>query len=308
MAEKSGTTSSLYRAADRGARRAGLRAAAFLALALAAAVGSALLLTRYMDGRVAAARVPTAPLVVAQVELPVGTELRPENLRVVDWPVASRPEGAFADPAALTGKVVASRLFPMEPVLAARLAGAAGGGLSALLAPGSRAVAVRVDDVVGVAGFVHPGDSVDVVATLRAEGGLAITASKVILQNIKVLAVGKELDHRGKGTDKVVQATVATLEVDAAQSERLALAAAHGKLLLSLRSGTDVELVNTPGMTAASLLALPAAAPAPQPRAAPVQVAQARPQARAAAGPDAVVEIMRGELFERRSFEGRSVR
>jgi pilus assembly protein CpaB len=299
MPEKSSLTSSLYRAADRGAHRSGLKAVAFLVVALVAAVGSALLLTRYMETRVAAARVPTEPVVVAEVELPVGSEIRAEHLRAVDWPVASRPEGALRDPAQLVGKVIASHVYRHEPILAARLAGAEGGGLSAMLAPGTRAVAVRVDDVVGVAGFVHPGDSVDVIATIRSDGGAPITSSKVILQNIKVLAVGKELDQRTKGPDKVVQATVATLQVDPSQSERLALAATQGKLLLTLRSSTDVELVATPGMTAGALLALPAPAAA---RPGPTRVAQAAPPP--AARPEPSVEILRGELFERRSFDG----
>ena len=100
--------------------------------------------------------------------------------------------------------------------------------MSALLPPGMRAAAVRVDDVVGVAGFIHPGDTVDVIATMRHESGNS-TSAKVILQRIKVLAVGKELDQRSKSQDKVVQATVATLMVDAEESERLALAAAQGR-------------------------------------------------------------------------------
>lgn len=307
MPEKTTLSSPLYRAADRSAHRSGLRAALFLALALVAAVGSALLLTRYMDSRLAAARVPTEKVVVAEVDLPVGSELRAEHLRAVDWPLASRPEGSIKDPAELVGKVVASPVYRQEPVLAVRLAGGPGGGLSAMLAPGTRAVAVRVDDVVGVAGFIHPGDSVDVIATLRSDSG-NLTSSKVILQAIKVLAVGKELDQRVKGADKVVQATVATLQVDASQSERLALAATQGKLLLTLRSQADVEVVATPGMTAAALMALPAPAPvAPpmRPTAAPAR-ARVAEAPRAPARQPETVEILRGELFERRNFEPRS--
>jgi pilus assembly protein CpaB len=299
MPEKSSVTSSLYRAAERADRPSALRPVLFLAVALVAATGSALLLTRYMESRVAAVRVPTTPVVVADVDLPVGAELRPEQLRVVDWPAASRPEGSFSSANQLVGKVVASTVYRLEPVLPVRLAGGTGGGLSAMLAPGTRAVAVRVDDVVGVAGFVHPGDSVDVIATLRSDGNAGITSSKVILQNIKVLAVGKELEQRSKGSDRVVQATVATLQVDAAQSERLALAATQGKLLLTLRSSIDVELVATPGMTAAALLALPPAAPLQRPG--PPRVAQVPAQA---PRPADTVEILRGDLFERRSFEG----
>jgi pilus assembly protein CpaB len=303
MKEKADLASALHKAADRGTLRSGVRAAVFFAVALVAAVGSALLLTRYMEARTAAARVPTRAVVVAEKDLPVGSELRPEQLRAIAWPQASRPEGAFEDPKALEGKMLAVRVYKGEAILPTKLAGADGGtGLSALLPPGMRAVAVRVDDVVGVAGFVHPGDSVDVIATLRTEAGSGPTfASKVILQNIKVLAVGKDLDSRSKAQEKVVQATVATLMVDAEQSERLALAASQGKLLLTLRGTADADEVATRGANASVLLArdLPVAASS---------AGRGRAKARPAAEPPRepppqVVEILRGSLFEKRTFK-----
>lgn len=295
MPEKTELTSALRKAADHG-RHTGLRAAVFLAVALVAAVASALLLTRYMEVRTAAARIPTEKVVVADVELPVGTEIRAENLREVDWPAASRPEGTFQDPTRLVGKVVAARLVRFEPILPAKLAGGTGGGLAALLTPGTRAVAVRVDDVVGVAGFLHPGDNVDVIATLRADGGAGVASSRVILQNIRVLAVGKELDARAKG-DKVVPATVATLMVDPDESERLALAAAQGKILLTLRSAQDVEVVATSGVNPSALLGT-AKTPRIAVRAPARRVVTAEP-----AKPTDVVEILRGDLFEKRNFQ-----
>lgn len=296
MSEKPKIASALRKAADQG-RGTGLRAAAFLAVALAAAVASALLLTRYMEARTAAYRIPTVKVVVADVELPVGTELRAENLRAVDWPEASRPEGSFPDSAQLLGKVVAARLVRFEPILSGKLAGGSGGGLAALLPPGMRAVAVRVDDVVGVAGFIHPGDSVDVIATLRADGGAGVTSSRVILQNIRVLAVGKELDARAKG-DKVVPATVATLMVEPDESERLALAATQGKILLTLRSAQDVALVETTGVNPSALLGS-ARAPQVTARRGPTR----RVEAAQAPKPGDVVEILRGDLFEKRNFQ-----
>ena len=204
--------------------------------------------------------------------------------------------------AAVEGKVVSSRLVKGEPILSEKLAGS-GGGLSALLSPGMRAAAVRVDDVVGVAGFIHPGDTVDVIATIRHEGGLA-TSSKVILQRIKVLAVGKELDQRTKANEKAIPATVATLMVDAEESERLALAATQGKILLTLRSGADTEVVATRGVTPSSLLAMSVDAKPAQ--AAPVRGRVARREKVAEKGPGKggdSVEILRGDLFERRNFQ-----
>ena len=190
-----------------------------------------------------------------------------------------------------------------EPFLLTKLSGSeAGRGLSALLPAGMRALAVRVDDVVGVAGFLHPGDNVDVIATLRPEGGHGVTSSKVILQDIRVLAVGKELDQRPKGGDKVVPATVATLMVDSEQSERLALAAVQGKILLTLRSGADREVVPTRGVTPLTLLAgdggavLASASVRRPARARPAPVVE---QVR----PAESVEILRGDMFERRNFQ-----
>jgi len=308
MPDKPDTAAPLYRAAAPTARRSGVRLLAFLGISLVAAVASALLLTRYMDRRTAEARVPTRAVVVAAADLPVGAELRAENLALADWPAASVPAGAFESLAELEGKVVAIRLYRHEPLLAAKLAGAANGGLSALLPPGMRAAAVRVDDVVGVAGFIQPGDSVDVIATLRAEGTQLVTSSKVILQNVRVLAVGKELDTKARA-DKVVPATVATLLVDATQSERLALAATQGKILLTLRGAADTGVVTTEGVTAAALIARreppPAAAPAAAPRRlAPRVVAKAPAVEEKPKGE--VIEILRGDVFEKRKFEGRA--
>lgn len=319
MAQRPDLNEALHKAVDRKSRGTALRAFLFLGLALVAAVGSALLLTRYMEARTAAARVPTEPVMVAAVELPVGAEIRPEHLQAVAWPVASRPEGTFRDAAQLEGKVVSGRMVKGEPFLPAKISGSESGtGLAALLPPGMRAIAVRVDDVVGVAGFVHPGDTVDVIATIRPENGNAPTASKVVLQDIKVLAVGKELDARGKGSERMVQATVATLMVDTEQSERLALAAAQGKIMLTLRGGADRELVETRGVTPARLLATAVDAPAPQGASpAPPVRAQATRRAlpartSAAAAepnrPSEVVEILRGDLFEKRDFQAKEAR
>jgi pilus assembly protein CpaB len=313
MREKADLNSALNKAADRKATRSGIRAVVFFAVAAIAAVGTALLLTRYMEARTAEARVPTDTVLVAAMDLPVGTELRAEQLRAVAWPISSLPEGAFKDPKLLEGKVAAVRVYKGEVLLPSKLAGAENkSGLSALLPAGMRAAAVRVDDVVGVAGFIHPGDLVDVIATIRTDGSNATVFSKVILQNIKVIAVGGELDTPAKSADKVVRATVATLMVDAEQSERLALAASQGKLLLTLRAMADVEDISTRGVSANTLLAHEPPAPTPAPAAVPMRghaktrvvklVPTAEPEKRD------VVEIMRGDVFERRTFNKEGAR
>ena len=286
-----------------------VKATALLSFAVLAAIGTALLLTRYMDARTAAARVPTTRVVVAAVDVPVATAIRPEWLTIVDWPSASRPEGVAQDPAALVDRVALVPITKGEPVLDGKLAQpGARGGLATLVPEGFRAVAVRVDDVVGVAGFIHPGDRVDVIATMasRAAGE---PVAKVILQNVKVLAVGKDVQSKGRDAEKAVAATVATLMVSPEESESLALGATKGKLLLTLRGLGDEDVAETEGATAAVLLA--AAAPPPKASAAapakPTAVRGKKAAPAKVATSDApqqkqTVEILRGDLFEKRDF------
>ena len=119
-----------------------------------------------------------------------------------------------------------------QPILPAMLAAKnAGNGLAALIPPNMRAMAVRVDDVVGVAGFIHPDDRVDVLVTLRPNRPGAETTTKVFMQNVKVLAVGQEVESNDKARLHASPATVATLLVSPSDSERLALAAAEGRLI-----------------------------------------------------------------------------
>ncbi len=310
------TPGGLRRAAVRGPKRSGLRAAIFLAFALVAAVGTALVLTRYLEVRTAAARVPTVKVVVAALDIPLATALRAEALEVVDWPAASRPERAASDAAKLVGRVAVTPILKGEPILEAKLASSeAGNGLAALLPEGMRAVAVRVDDVVGVAGFVHPSDNVDVIVTMKPrDDAESPTVSKIILQNIRVLAVGKEVTHGERNLDKAIPATVATLMVDSDQSERLALASTRGKILLSLRSRLDIADVDTDGMIPPVLLAgataaTPAVAASKPPahtRAASRARRQPPPPVETASPPPPqkqTVEVIRGDLFEKRDFQ-----
>lgn len=290
-------------AKDRRRKRGAVLGVALISVAIVAALAAAVLLTRYMDMRTAAARIPTAKVVVARVDIPVASPLKAEWLQAVDWPAATRPEGAAADPAPLLGRVATARIFRGEAVLPGKLAEAgARSGLSTLLEEGMRAAAVRVDDVVGVAGFIHPGDRVDVIVTMKPRDE-APFVGKVILQHVKVLAVGKDLEAGREPGGKPVPVTVATLMVSTEESEALALAASKGKLLLTLRGLGDEEIVASSGVTPAVLLA--AAIPPP-----PTQAAAPRRSApRVAAAPlpppptpRREVEILRGDMFEKRDF------
>jgi pilus assembly protein CpaB len=302
------------RSADSGKGR--LRAWLYLGAAIVAALGTAVLLTRYMDARIAAIRVPTEKVVVAASDLSMATKLQPEQLAVIDWPTASRPGGTVKDPKELEGKVVNAAIAKGEPIMLSKIAAGDGkSALSTVLPAGMRAVSVRVDDVIGVAGFIHPGDHVDVIVTMvpQTHGDNPPPVSKIILQDIKVLAVGKELESRTKDPQKPVPATVATLMVNGEESEKLALAASKGQLLLALRSGIDSEVVATSGIAPQTLLGMsrPASEPEKVERVVDHARGRARKQAvvKAAVPPPPakpetkMVEILRGDMFEKRDFQ-----
>jgi pilus assembly protein CpaB len=305
------------RRSDPGTRRSGGRAIVFWVVALVAG-GSAAMLLRWYIERSAQPVAPTmAKVVVAALDLPVATTLRADQLKQVEWPQSVQPPGVVRDVKELVGRVLVVRVVRGEPLLTSKLASKdAGRGLAALIPEGMRAVAVRVDEVVGVAGFIHPDDRVDVIATLKpSRPEDAEQTSKVILQNVKVLAVGKELEIEENSRNRALPVTVATLLVSPGESEKLALAATSSRLLLSLRSWTDGNTVDTPGASPSALLAgvehrpaLVVAAPpeatgrrARHARAAP---AAAAPASQVAATPQReVVEILRGDRLEERKFE-----
>jgi len=301
-----------------------LRALLYLACAVAAALGTAVLLTRYMDTRIAAVRVPTTKVVVAASDLAIATPLESGSLATVDWPRASVPLGTYSDPKELVGKVVNANIAKGEAILLSKVASGDLGSsaLATVLTLGMRAVSVRVDDVVGVAGFIHPGDHVDVIVTMSGAEA-ATSTSKIILQNIKVLAVGKEVDGH-QSVQKPAPATVATLMVDSEQAERLALAAAKGQLLLALRSSVDSEVVETQGVAPLALVGGPAPVrrpdpPPPEPvhekekekeKVRRVVAVRPPPPPVTVAAPtppppkdSKMVEILRGDLFEKRDFQ-----
>jgi pilus assembly protein CpaB len=292
-----------------------VRAVAFWGIAIVAGLLAALLITRYLERRTVSVSTPTSKIVVAAMDLPLATHLRPEQLRMADWPVTAMPPGAIRDVKDAIDHILTSRVLEGEPLLPGKLAARdAGNGLAALIPANMRAIAVRVDDVVGVAGFVHPDDRVDVIVTIHpAKPADAEPISKVILQNVKVLAVGKELEVNDRNRNQANPATVATLLVNPEESEKLALSATEGRLMLTLRSWTDNQAVITQGMNASTLISDSSTKPrevvvvAPPPRRAPMRVAQAAPLAPAAATPPAghgsVVEILRGDRFEERKFD-----
>ncbi len=314
------------RAAAGSSRRSGTRAALFWAFTLIAGLASALFIARYLDHRPGGGMAPMAKIVVAAVDLPLAAKIRPEDLKLAEWPSDHLPLGAVRDANEVSGRILISRVLAGQPVLPGMLASKnAGNGLAALIPPNMRAMAVRVDDVVGVAGFIHPDDRVDVLVTLHPNRPGAETTTKVFMQNVKVLAVGQEVEANDQARMHANPATVATLLVSPQDSERLALASAEGRLLLTLRSWTDSLTANTGGAVAEELVGDPSAAgpakpaegAAPPRPPGPVATRRGRGKQVAAAQPPAlpseqpkrdVVEILRGDRFEQRNFskgEGR---
>jgi len=199
---------------------------------------------------------PTQAVVVAAADLPLGTELKKEDLTVVNFPMGAASEGAFGKLADLIGRGLIVSMVKNEIVLNAKLASKeAGAGLPPVIPDGMRAVSVRVNEVIGVAGYVLPGTRVDVVATASPNGNPQDATSKVVLSNVQVLTAGTRMEQdQEKG--KPMQVTVVTLLVYPEQSERLALASTEGKIQLALRNPLDTSAPETPGIKQAGLLGM----------------------------------------------------
>jgi pilus assembly protein CpaB len=207
-------------------------------------------------GNIASTRV-----VVAAVDMELGSKINPQMVQSVDWPSGSLPDGAFKDVKDLQERVVKVSVQRGEPILERKLAPAGTkGGLSAVIADGKRAMTVRVNDVVGVAGFALPGNYVDVMVNTqqdRGQGQAPGQISMTVLEKVLVLAVAQEAS-RDDTKPKVVSAV--TLELAPGDAEKLDLARSVGTLSLVLRNQLDKNNVVTAGITRDQLLGLKTAA------------------------------------------------
>ena len=187
----------------------------------------------------------TEMVAVAAGDLFWGTKLSPEHLKLVSFPGGNLPEGYFSTVETLQERVLVSSVKTNEPILESKLAPreVTMGGVAAVTRMEKRAMAVKVDDVVGVAGFINPGNHVDVLPP----------ETKTVLQNVLVLATGPDLDRKGK-EEKPSSVKVITLEVTPEEGEKLGLAVTEGKILLALRNQLNAEAVLTKGATIPSLL------------------------------------------------------
>lgn len=238
----------------------------------------------------------TQPVVVAAANLPLGAELKKEDLTVVNFPAGQGPDGGFSSPSEILGRGLIVSMVKNEPVLRAKLASKeAGSGLPPVIPEGMRAVSVRVNEVIGVAGYVLPGTHVDVLATASPTSAPADATSKVILSNVQVLTAGTRMEQDAE-KGKPIQVTVVTLLVFPEQSERLALASTEGKIQLALRNPLDMGAPETPGVKQAGLLGLVRpAAPAPVRTAGGRKASGPVTQEAAPLAPAPTVEMIRGD-------------
>lgn len=260
----------------------------FLA-ALLSGGAAATLAVRYLREQATpllAAEPPEAQVVVAIRPLGAGTVLQAKDLKSIAWPASAVPPGYVRAPAEAVGRGLLVAVAENEPLLNTKLAdSAAGGGLPVMIEAGMRAISVKVDEVIGVAGFVLPGTRVDVLVTLSENTKRDESSTRVILQNVRTLAAGQSSQRDVEGKPKDV--TVITLLVSPEEAEMLALAANQGRIQLALRNQLDTTAVATQGVRVAALKGRPDAAPAPRRRTA----AATAPAPRA---PETVVEGFRG--------------
>jgi pilus assembly protein CpaB len=264
----------------------------FIVLALAVTVGGAFALATYnytQKAPVTHIEAPsTRPVVIAAANLDLGASLRKEDVRTIEWPAESVPAGAFEHVEDVIGRGLIQPVVQNEAILPSKLAAKdAGAGLPPVIRPGYRALSVRVNDVVGVAGYVLPGTHVDVVVTINPTSQQPDVTSKVVLTNVEVLASGTKIE-RDNEQGKPIAVSVVTLLVNPAEAEKLTLASTEGKIQLALRNPLDVTAPATTGIRPAQLLGYVTGRPVRR-------VAAAAPRVIAPIPAAPMIEIIRGD-------------
>jgi pilus assembly protein CpaB len=230
-------------------------------IAVVLGISAALFAHHWMQSRIAAVEAQKrggVPVVVATAEISFGEKIDAAQVKTIGWPPDSVPQEALNDVSEVVGRVSAQKLVPGEVVLRSRLSQIGNGSsLAGMIEANHRAVTVRVNDVIGVAGFLLPGNRVDVLATRLNDNHRA--ESRTILENVKVLAVDQTAQAE---KDQPVVVRAVTLEVDPDQAEQLAKATEEGSVQLSLRNPNDTSTGNVAAATEPVAVA-PAPAPAP---------------------------------------------
>jgi len=215
---------------------------------------------------------PRSQYVTAAANLEAGQMLRAENLHLVDWPATMPLQGAYTSTQALVGRVVLYPLAAGEPILERQLsAPGTSNGITVKIPDGMRAIALRTDEVIGVAGFLLPGTHVDVLVTLH-QANVPDPITTTILQNAQVLAAGQKTQPDPDGKPATV--TVVTILVSPQEAERVDLAATQGVVHFVLRNGADKEEIESKPDLLSQLSGIPSAGiPGPETKSAPVHVA-----------------------------------
>jgi pilus assembly protein CpaB len=239
--------------------------------------------------------IATRHAVVATTSLPMGTMLTRDNVKLIGWPASAPLAGGFDNVDAVIDRGLLDALSENEPITESKLAPKeAGAGLAPSIPAGMRALSVRVNEVIGVAGFVVPGTRVDVLVTVQQDD---ISRSQVVLSNVQVLSAGTRYDQENARQDgRPIPSTVVTLLLSPEDAEKVTLAEAEGSLMLALRNPLDTEETETEGVRIANLFG--GSAPPPQP-ARPAAAVVRRPAPPPPPAPPAVpstytVEAIRG--------------
>lgn len=211
------------------------RVFSMFSIALILGLGAAWMANGWVQARLQPAEASTGTaVVVAALDVPFGAKIESSHIRMAEWPIGSLPEGAITDPAEVEGMIAKQAFLPGEVILKERLAEHLGGStLSAIVEPNKRAITVRVNDVIGVAGFLLPGNHIDVLAS-RKEKKRVIT--QTVLEDIKVLAVDQTASPE---KDKPVVVRAVTLEMTPEEAEILVKSTQEGSLQLTLRNPLD---------------------------------------------------------------------
>lgn len=256
------------------------RTIAVLAVALILATASTYLVYRAIQSRpTKEVEVAHAFTVVAAHPLPLGTMLAPTDVKVVPWPAASLVPGSFTTVDDVVGRGVIAAVAENEPLSGNNLATKqAGAGLPPTIPPGMRAISVKVNEVIGVAGFVLPGTRVDVMVILPE--GQTGSLARVVVSNVQVLAAGTKYDQDAAKEGQAMPSTVVTLLVQPEDAEKIGLASNQGQIMLTLRNPLDTAVADSTGVRTSSLAGGPSTAPAAasaRPRRAPVPAAAPEP-------------------------------
>ena len=242
----------------------------FIVLAVVAGLVATVSIHQYVSMKTRVVKKPTSTVVVAGGDISPGTALTSSMVHAVTWPQELVPPGAPSSYEAIKERVVIVPLSKGEPILMSKLAPEGTiAGLGSLLTDGMRALSVRVDDVSGNAGFIKPGDHVDVLLTIQVPGNNDEHYSRTILQNIAVLSCGQIWEQQQQDQKPVIVKTV-TLEVKPADAETLDLASNQGKIRLALRGRNSLETAQTNGVVTSQLVNVVSS----KPNRAPVKMAQ----------------------------------